>query len=222
MAKKKKLLPHKVITKQGRLFFGRLFKRLFQHIIGYLLLITILIAGYFIFKSGVLDTVIKYHGAPKTGTIRKADIDFRQKTAKFSTINSKTGEVYKVHEVVGVRLASIEQFDDGSVKVRARNKGFGFEPGYGVFIVNGRPRVGLDIQWAYWKRLGLSSGAGVGGRKTKEVTDGTGEAKRSDLQWNVYPLALNYNLPFRWTPNTNLFLGYLLQKQATAGVTVKW
>ncbi len=214
MRKKKK--------RQRKSLLKSLGKQLVKHTLKYAIIAGIIMSLFGAFKFGLFDTVLRFDGPPSKGTTRRAAIDFRRNIATCKTIDKDTGKVYKVHEVVGVRLASIEQFEDGSVKVVARNKGFGIEPGYTVFISNSRPRVGFDIQWAYWKRLGLSSGLGIGGRKTKEVTNGKGEARKDDLQWNGYPIAFNYNLPFRWTPNTNIFMGYLMQRQATAGISVKW
>jgi len=215
-------VPKKILTKRGKAFLSWFFNRIFKHVIGYVILVLILIVGYKYVENRWLKQEIRTSLTLKEGESRKAIINFRQKTLTTVRRDKEGKETQTVQNFSGLRMAVLTELEDGSVNVYAPVWGFVFEPGYTAFVANSRPRLGIDIQWFYWRRLGLSSGFGLGGRRYKDAVDGTGEARRSDLQLAGYPIAFNYNLPFKWTPNTNLFVGGTHDKQFTTGVTVKW
>lgn len=101
----------------------------------------------------------------------------------------KAGEEPK--QYVGVRKAKITKFEDGEVEVDVKNKGFGLEPGFTVAAGDGL-RLGLDVQYAYWKRWGLLGG----------VTIPVNDRRFSRVRGH---LGLGYTLPNRWLSSTSVF-----------------
>lgn len=207
-------MPKKILTKRGKQFLGWIYTRVLKHTIGYIILILALIVGYKMVETRWLKNEIKTSLTLKEGEQRKAVIDFRQKTMTTIIRDADGEETQTMQNFAGLRTAVLTELSDGTVDVYAPTWGFVFEPGLNAFIADSRPHLGLDLQWFYWRRLGLSSGVGLG-NKTSEVRDRT-------LSINGYPFALNYNLPFRWTPNTNIFMGATLNKEATGGMSVKF
>ena len=200
------------ITKRGKGLLFKTFNKVKQHVIFWGILALLLVLAYnYVEKKLFTFTIERVNTQLEDNERRKAIINFRENTL---ILVERDGEHTEVKLTPGLREAEIVQDLDGSVRVIAPTWGFVFEPGYTTFVSQGKPHVGLDIQWFYWRRLGLSSGGGVRGA-TKQVKD-------RSLEFGAYPLALNYNLPFRWTPNTNLFLGMDDQIKPTFGATVKW
>lgn len=74
-----------------------------------------------------------------------------------SATGSAEGVPLTVSKEVGVRKAAITIKKSGEVVVVAQTKGFVFEPG--IAIAQGEDlMLGVDVQWAYWKRWGSSGG----------------------------------------------------------------
>jgi len=145
----------------------------------------------------------KIEKAPLKEGGRKIIIDTRSRTL---TIETPEGKQRK-H---GVRKIVITEDKEGHSSVLAPTWGLTFEPGFSGFVAYGSPNVGLDLQWLYWKQFGLSTGTGIYKKEDES------------LGISFYPLAINYNLPFLFTPNTNIFVGIDSNYQPIGGFSVKW
>lgn len=132
----------------------------------------------------------------------KVSIDNNTKVIRI-TKRDKQGNVKQSVVGDGGRKAEIVINKDGTVSVTSQTHGFIFEPGISAFVSD-KPRIGLDVQWAYWHRWSLSFGAGTEGR----TIDGYG--------------AVNYLLPFNSFSNTSVFAGYSARKQIVLGIRVKF
>lgn len=121
-------------------------------------------------------------------------------------IIQKAGEPPK--QYVGVKRAKLTKFDDGEVELNVKDKGFGLEPGFVMAAGNGL-RLGLDIEYAYWKRWGLLVGA----------TYPTGGKDLSELRGHI---GLSYDIPNRWFSHTSLWGGIDTYKAPVIGVRTKF
>lgn len=93
---------------------------------------------------------------------------------------------------------------DGSVEVRVKNKGLSASPGLSLLYADSL-RAGIDLNLAYWNRLGISMGVGLGRHPVA-----------------VPFAAVNYswgNVRFR---NTALMVGYTTRKTWLVGVRVRF
>lgn len=95
----------------------------------------------------------------------------------------------------GVRHAQIDIGKDGSIAVRDRSLGFTFEPGIGLAFDGFYGRAAIDAQWGYFRHVG-----GLVGLSVPMV----GHPRLDEV--HLYP-AVSYQLPFRWTPNTSVYIG---------------
>lgn len=170
------------------------------------LVILIIIGLFKFFESKVLKENELASVVLKATEKRKAIIDFRHHTLTTIT-KDKKNEIIKFKS--GLRTAVITESTDGTIAVYAPEAGLVFEPGLSAFYSNHYTHLGIDIQWAYWKRLGLSTGMGM------TVLNDT-------IDIDLYPIALNFNPPFNWTPNTNIFIGINADKDFVAGTSVKF
>jgi hypothetical protein len=89
----------------------------------------------------------------------KTIIDQKRKTVT-KLVRKKDGTVEK-STVEGVRKVDVTISNDDKLTITARNRGFLFDPGVSVFYSKDKINLGLDIQWAYWRRYGFSGGFGV-------------------------------------------------------------
>lgn len=114
-------------------------------------------------------------------------------------------EVVKVTE--GVRKVVITELVDGSIQVVALNKGFCLEPGLALYYSDA-PRLGVDIQVAYWKRWGVLLGAGIN----------MGDEPRTGR----LHVAVSHALPLTFVENTTVFVGIDHRKDAVVGLRIRF
>jgi hypothetical protein len=121
-------------------------------------------------------------------------------------IIQKKGEEPK--QYVGVKKAKITKFEDGEIDLRVKNKGLGLEPGFTVTAGDGL-RLGLDVEYAYWKRWGLLAGftSPVRGRSLDRVRG---------------HLGLSYDLPNRWFSSTSVWGGMDTARDPRLGFRTKF
>lgn len=97
---------------------------------------------------------------------------------------------------------------NGEIEFKVQQLGFQFEPGIGVIGVDRTAALSLDVQFAYWKRIGFNAGVGV------QI-----KSKPSAVPF----VAASYRLPFNMISNTSLMLGYApVQKSAVAGLRIRF
>lgn len=116
------------------------------------------------------------------------------------------GKETKVY--TGVRKATATKLDTGEIRLDIPTKGFTLEPGL-VLGVGDSFRVGGDIQYAYWKRWGLT----VGG--TIPVQNRTINNVRGHL-------GLSYSPYFKYFPNTSIWGGIDSNKSPIAGLRTRF
>lgn len=73
-------------------------------------------------------------------------------------IVQRKGEKTKVYP--SVRRGTLTQMESGELEAKIKTKGFVVEPGLTIYAGDGL-RLGLDVQYAYWKRWGLLAGITV-------------------------------------------------------------
>lgn len=88
----------------------------------------------------------------------------------------------------------------GVVKVRVKNKGLSFSPGFGVMVAD-RPRLSLDLQLWYWNRASVLLGGGF--------------AKRPTV---VGFIAASYSLDRIKLNNTAIYVGIATSKNPVVGL----
>ena len=138
----------------------------------------------------------------KSGEVSKVEVDCRDNTA----ITQKKGEEPKLY--TGVKYFRGSKFEDGRIKTKFKNKGFGLEPGIVVTAGDGL-RLGVDLEYAYWKRWGLLAGA------TAPVRGRSFDRVRGHL-------GLGYDLPSRWFSSTSFYGGIDSDKTPTMGFRTKF
>jgi len=106
------------------------------------------------------------------------------------------------------RHTEISVKKDGTVTVKSRKAGFTMEPAIGVAVAN-RPLITLDLQLAYWQRVGFIVGTGYQ----------VGEQPRSAFKPYV---GFSYDLPFGFTSNTGMFIGLTTKKEPLIGLRVRF
>lgn len=114
-------------------------------------------------------------------------------------------EVVKVTE--GARTVVITELNDGTIQVVALNKGFCFEPGLALYYSE-QARLGVDVQFAYWKQWGVLLGAGVN----------TGDRHRTVRAY----VAVNHAVPLNFLDNTTVFIGVDTKKDAVLGLRIRF
>lgn len=116
------------------------------------------------------------------------------------------GKEIKVY--MGVRKATATKLDTGEIKLDIPTKGFTLEPGL-VVGAGEALRIGADVQYAYWRRWGLT----VGG--TVPV-----HSRRLDLFRGH--LGVSWSPYWRWTPNTSIWGGVDTNKSPIFGVRTRF
>ncbi len=112
----------------------------------------------------------------------------------------------KIYE--GVRKFEASKLRDGEVKVKVKNKGFGIEPGFVVGAGEGL-RLGADIQYAYWKRWGLTLG-------------GTVPTERRRLDTFRGHIGVAYSPYWKFAPSTSLWGGVDTNKSPVFGIRTEF
>jgi len=115
----------------------------------------------------------------------------------------------KIEVKSGARTTVITVKNDGSIDLYSPTIGFICEPGYATFYSNEKLWVGLDIQWFYWRRIGLLSGIGL-------------RSENHDLKGKINVLSLSYTMPFKILSNTSMYIGLNDSTKFLAGIRVKW
>jgi len=138
----------------------------------------------------------------QAGEVSKVEVDCRDNTA----ITHKQGETPKLY--TGVKYFRGSQFEDGRIQTKFKNKGFGLEPGL-VMTAGDGLRLGLDVEYAYWKRWGLVAGT------TIPVRDRSISTVRGHL-------GLSYDLPSKWFSHTSFYGGMDTSKTPTMGLRTKF
>lgn len=118
----------------------------------------------------------------------------------------RKGKKTVTHE--GVRKFEYSKLKDGNIKGKVKNKGLSLEPGFILGAGEGL-RVGGDIQFAYWKRWGLTVGGTV-----------PTQSRRLDLFRGH--TALTYSPYFRYAPRTSLYGGLDTNKAPIFGVRMEF
>jgi hypothetical protein len=110
--------------------------------------------------------------------------------------------------ITGVVRVRASKFDDGTYRVKYKNKGIGIEPGLTAYAGDGL-RIGVDAEFVYWKRWGLLGGGTVPieGRSFNRLRG---------------HLGLSYDLPSRWFTNTSLWGGMDSSRSPVGGVRLRF
>jgi hypothetical protein len=109
-------------------------------------------------------------------------------------------------EINGVRHTDVTLKKDGSVVLNVREKGFMFEPGLSASITDNGPRAGVDVGFAYWRRLDLIIGVAF----NNKLVDTRGY------------LAVGYTPSVKWLSNTDFFVGITTSKAPIGGVRLRF
>lgn len=109
--------------------------------------------------------------------------------------------------ITGIKEFESSQFDDGRIEIDYKNKGFGLEPGLVATTGDGL-RLGVDVEYAYWKRYGLLAGV-------------TMPVSRMSLDRLRGHLGVSYDLPSKWFSNTSLYGGIDTNKNPAFGIRTK-
>lgn len=134
--------------------------------------------------------------------VARADLDCRDNSLTLQ----KEGEIPK--RIVGIKTGTFIQNKDGSYEADYKNKGFGLEPGF-VMTAGDGLRLGLDVEYAYWKRWGLLGGV------TVPAYDRSLDKLRGHL-------GLGYDLPSKWLSHTSVYGGIDTNKTPTMGIRTKF
>jgi hypothetical protein len=103
--------------------------------------------------------------------------------------------------------------DKGNVTVKVRQFGVGFDPGIGVGI-SSRPRVALDVRFAYFKRFGANAGLGFSLDRD--------DYRKGHLLDIVDPYVGGSFVPFTRFPNTSLVTAITVSKHVFVFVRVRF
>lgn len=118
-------------------------------------------------------------------------------------INGKGQTEIKKEVTTGAREIRVSIDNNGGVSVQAKTIGFSHNLGVTLGIGD-QPRVGLDLEWFYWKQFGVISG--VSSDRESHVSLYTGA---------------DYKIPWTLTRNTFLFLSYDSRKTICGGIRVE-
>lgn len=121
-------------------------------------------------------------------------------------ILQQKGKKTKIYE--GVRKFEATQFTDGDVKIKVKNKGLVLEPGF-LLGAGESMRIGGDIQYAYWKRWGLTVGGTV-----------PTYSRRIDLFRGH--LGISYAPYLSFIPHTSVFGGIDSNKSPVFGIRTEF
>ena len=153
-------------------------------------------------KSYLKSFLSKSSNVLQEDQVARADMDCRDN----SLIIQKEGK--EPRREVGVKKATFIQNKDGSYEADFTDKGFSLEPGF-VLTAGDGLRLGVDLEYAYWKRWGLLTGVTVPvrGRSLNSVRG---------------HLGVGYDLPSRWLSNSSIYGGVDTNKTPVIGVRAKF
>ena len=120
----------------------------------------------------------------------------------------KKGTTQVERPIDGSRDIRIGVSPEGRVKFIARTKGYIFEPGVGIGF-DGDAQLSLDAQFYFFRRWGALGGVSI---------------PMSDFRVNKLSLFVGgcYALPFRYTHNTSVYVGYNTRKEIQFGARVRF
>lgn len=152
-------------------------------------------------KGYLKDFLAKPGNVLQEDQLARADVDCRDD----SLVIQREGE--EPERKVGIKKATFIQNKDGSYEADYKNRGFGLEPGVVITAGDGL-RLGVDVEYAYWKRFGLVGGV------TFPV-----QGRKLDLMRGH--IGLSYDLPSRWLSHTSFYGGIDTNKTPTIGIRTK-
>jgi len=95
----------------------------------------------------------------KANEKEKVIIDQKKKTA--TKIVRKVDGTVETNRIEGVRKVEVSISNSGVTSIKTRNRGAFFEPGISLFYSKDQMNLGLEIQWLYWRKYGISIGFGL-------------------------------------------------------------
>jgi len=188
---------------------GRLLGRILEKIAPPIIVMGLLLGGivYVLehkLNKKLLDSFLGRSGNKldvAAGQVARADYDCRDYTLYLQ----EEGKDPIQH--TGVKGASLVKFKNDSIKVDVDNKGFSIEPGL-VLGAADSMRMGLDIEFIYWRRYGLLAG----------ITVPVHRRTFNELQGHV---GVSYDLPNRYFSHTSLWGGMSFDKIPMFGFRTK-
>lgn len=115
----------------------------------------------------------------------------------------KTTKVYS-----GVRKAVFTQDLDGEIDMYIPTRGWTFEPGM-TLVAGSGTHLGIDLQWAYWRRWGLVTGI------TVNAINRTFNTVRAHA-------GVSYNIPNKFFPNTSFWGGVDTSGDPVLGIRTRF
>lgn len=169
-------------------------------------LVIVLIALFWFYENKVdLSRLTRYMDSAfsqfQEGEVAKVEVDCRDNTA----VEHVKGKPPRLH--TGVKRFRGSQFEDGHIETKFKNKGFGLEPGIVATAGDGL-RLGLDLEWVYWRRWGIVTGATMPVR----------QRSLDNLRGHV---GVSYDLPSRWLSNTSIYGGVDSDRTPTMGLRTR-
>jgi len=205
LRKRTKTLISKVLLQSIRLFAISLretIKFVGQFVLANAKVVLVLLALLWFWDNKVDSSFLKNYLSSsrsefQAGEVSKVRVDCRDNTL----IEHTKGQPPKITS--GVKYVDGSLFEDGHVEIKAKNKGLGLEPGIVATAGDGL-RLGLDIEWIYWRRWGIVTGVTypVRARSLNRLRGHTG---------------LSYDLPSKWLSNTSIYAGIDSLKTPTIG-----
>lgn len=104
--------------------------------------------------------------------------------------------------------ATVTYHKDGTVEFKVKTIGLQFEPGIGTLLYDKGSALSLNVQFAYYRRIGFIGGLGVQLAKNPAV---------------VPFVAVGYRLPWEMVSNTSVMFGYApVQKSPVLGLRIRF
>ena len=169
---------------------------------------SLLVIGLLLGLVGLLHHLRTQQNRDKEATSPTLKVNEKEKVIinnQTHTVTVVTPTGTKVTE--GSRHTVVTITKDNEIQVYSPQSGFIFEPGITQFHSD-YFRVGVDVQWYYFRRWGLLTGGGIDVNHTSRTFD--------------FYQAVGYTLPFETFSNTTLFVGYSMNRQVVPGVRLKF
>jgi len=135
--------------------------------------------------------------------VRRLIIDFLRN----QLILQEKGKDTKVY--TGVRKAVFTEIKDGSIEMDVPTRGWTFEPGL-TLGASESLRLGVDVQWAYWRRWGMVTGFSVPAGRQRTLGKFKGH------------LGLSYNFYNKYFPGTSVWGGMDTSADPALGVRTRF
>lgn len=152
-------------------------------------------------QSALKKFLLKDGNRLQEDQLARADVDYRDDSLTIQV----EGEDPK--RIVGLKKATFIQNKDGSYESKYRNWGLSLEPAMTVGFSEGL-RMGLDLEWAYWRRYGALFG-------------GTVLVKKSQISDVKGHIGLSYDLPSRWLNHSSFWVGGTMEKNPVPLIGVR-